>query len=345
MATRTSQKTRSTQRRANPLLRILKTLYILLVILSIFIVGAFVAYKAFVSPPDVDDQVTFPVTSQQPDNSSDSGISGSSEPEPTPTPIVYTRREGVYTCLLLGVADMGGSDTIMLGCFDTNNKTASLISLPRDTLVLYDGKNTKLNAVYGKGGVEATVNTVSNMLGIPVDYYMTVNLKAFRSIVDAIGGVNFTVPVDMDYEDPYQDLSIHISKGYQKLNGTQAEGVMRCRSCYPNADLGRVQTQRAFLTALVKQTITVSNVTKVTELIRILSKYVTTNMPLDTMIYFATAAVGMDLDSALSTATLPGEWKSPYEQTDDEAALALVNELLPVYTEPITAEIMNIHHK
>ena len=69
-----------------------------------------------------------------------------------------------------------------------------------------------------------------------------------------------------------------------------------------------MQTQRAFLTALVKQTITVSNVTKVTELINILSKYVKTNMPLDTMVYFATSAIGMDLDTALSTATLPGKW-------------------------------------
>lgn len=352
MATRTTSPNRGTrkkQKKRNPFFSFLKFLYIVIVILSIIIVGLFIAYKVFIRPPDVEDQVTFPVTSPEPDDtaqpSAGPDASESPEPSPTPTPVVYTRREGVYTCLLLGVADMGGSDTIMLGCFDTNNKTASLISIPRDTLVRYDGKDSKLNAVYGKGGAEAMVDLISSMLGVPVDYCMTVNVKAFRNIVDTIGGVNFTVPVDMDYEDPYQDLYIHISKGYQKLDGKKAEGVMRCRSCYPNADLGRVQTQRAFLTALVKQTITVSNVTKVTELINILSKYVKTNMPLDTMVYFATSAIGMDLDTALSTATLPGEWKSPYEQTDAEAALGLVNELLPVYTEPVTADIMNIYQK
>lgn len=337
--------TRSKKLRNSPLLRVLKVLYIIIVIISVLIVGAFAAYQVFVRPPDVDEQVTFPITSPDPDVSQP--VDASPDPEVTPSEdvIVYTRREGVYTCLLLGVADMGGSDTIMLGCFDTNNKTASLISIPRDTLVLHNGKNSKLNAVYGKGDSQTVADVVSNMLGVPIDYYMTVNLKAFRKIVDTIGGVYFDVPVDMDYEDPYQDLSIHISKGYQKLSGKQAEGVMRCRSCYPNADLGRVQTQRAFLTALVSQTITVSNVTKVTELINIMSQYVTTDMPLDTMIYFGTQAVGMDLDTALTTATLPGEWKSPYEETDDDEALALVNELLPVYTEPITADIMNIHHR
>ena len=335
-------------RRPSPLMRLVKALYLILVILSAVIVALFLAYKLFVRAPNVDNQVTFPVQSAQPGVSQppdDPGESG--EPaQPSEEVIVYTRREGVYTCVLTG-CDEGSlrADTIMLGCFDTNNKTASLISIPRDTLVRYDGKDSKLNAVYGKGGAEAMVDLISSMLGVPVDYCMTVNVKAFRNIVDTIGGVNFTVPVDMDYEDPYQDLYIHISKGYQKLDGKKAEGVMRCRSCYPNADLGRVQTQRAFLTALVKQTITVSNVTKVTELINILSKYVKTNMPLDTMVYFATSAIGMDLDTALSTATLPGEWKSPYEQTDAEAALGLVNELLPVYTEPVTADIMNIYQK
>ena len=82
-------------------------------------------------------------------------------------------------------------------------------------------------------------------------------------------------------------------------------------SGYPRQDLDRAETQRNFLAALVSQTVTLSNVTKVTELINTLNEYVDTNMPLNDTIYFATAAIGMDLDAALKTGTLPGEWISP----------------------------------
>ena len=148
----------------------------------------------------------------------------------------------------------------------------------------------------------------------------------------------------------YQDLHIHLEKGYQKLNAEQAIGVVRFRhnndgSGYPRQDLDRAETQRNFLAALVSQTVTLSNVTKVTELINILNEYVDTNMPLNDMIYFATAAIGMDLDAALKTGTLPGEWISPYYELDDEGVLELVNELLPVYTQPITEDILNIRHR
>lgn len=177
-----------------------------------------------------------------------------------------------------------------------------------------------------------------------------VDLDAFGAIVKAIGGVYFDVPIDMNYDDPYQDLHIHLEKGYQKLNAEQAIGVVRFRhnndgSGYPRQDLDRAETQRNFLAALVSQTVTLSNVTKVTELINILNEYVDTNMPLNDMIYFATAAIGMDLDAALKTGTLPGEWISPYYELDDEGVLELVNELLPVYTQPITEDILNIRHR
>ena len=340
------------KKRVSPLIRVLKALYILLVIVSVVIVGTFAAYQVFIGPPDVEDQVTFPVvTSPSPQPSQDATVSQEPEADPSEDVVVYTRREGVYTCLLTG-SDDGDlrADTIMLGCFDTNSKTATLVSIPRDTLVERNGKNSKINAVYGSGKGEAMAEKVSAMLGVPVDYYVSVDLDAFGAIVKTIGGVYFDVPIDMNYDDPTQDLHIHLNKGYQKLNAEQAIGVVRFRhnndgSGYPGQDLDRVKTQRAFLAALVSQTITISNVTKVTELIGILNEYVDTNMPLDDMIYFATAAIGMDLDTALTTGTLPGEWISPYYELDDEAVLELVNQLLPVYTEPVTLDIMDIRHR
>lgn len=340
------------KKQGSPLLHVLKVLYILLVVLSIAIVGLFVAYKCLVSPPDVDEQVTFPVNSSPaPVQSGAPAVSPDPDADPTEDIIVYTRREGVYTCLLTG-SDDGNlrADTIMLGCFDVNNHTATLLSIPRDTLVRYNNKNTKINTIYSHGKGEAMAAAVSEMLGVPVDYYVSVDLNAFKAIVKAIGGVNFTVPINMNYDDPTQNLHIHLNKGYQLLNPEQAMGVVRFRhnndgSGYPRQDLDRVETQRAFLAALVSQTITPSNVTKVTELIGILNEYVETNMPLDTMVYFATAAIGMDLDTALTSDTLPGEWISPYIEVDDDAALELVNQLFPVYTEPVTKDITKFHHR
>ena len=255
---------------------------------------------------------------------------------------MLTRRKGVYTCLLLGVADIGGSDTIMLGVFDTKAKTASLISIPRDTVIYSNGKYRKINSTYA-GGETAVAAAVRDLLGVPVDYYVSVNLKAFSSIVDQIGGVWFNVPVDMDYDDPLQDLHIHIKAGYQLLDSSKAEGVMRCRNCYPSADIGRTATQRAFLTALAKQAITPSNVTNVTSLINTFSQYVVSDMPLNDMVFFGTQAIGMDLDSALNAASLEGEWISPYWHLDDEAVLELVNSL-GIYEETVPAQALHIVH-
>ena len=325
----------------SPLSRILRGLYIILFSLSLVVVVSYVALKFFAPAPDLPTQVDFPI---EPDESdAPEQPSGAVETPNTGNKLTLNRRKDVYTCLLLGVADQGGSDTIMLGVFDTAAKRASLISIPRDTVVRYDGSYIKINASYSYGGVEAVRDCVSKMLAVPIDYYVKVNLRAFREIVDEINGVDFNVPVDMNYDDPVGNLSIHIKAGYQHLNGKQAEGVVRCRNCYPNADIGRAATQRAFLAALAKQTITLSNVTKVTSLINILNTYVESDMPLNTMVYFGTQAVGMDLDTSLDMAGLPGKWINPFWQLEDDKILEIVNSL-GIYEEQVPASVLRISH-
>ena len=339
-----SKKKKAAQR--TPLQKMLRSLYIILVALSLVIVVSFVALKLFAPPPETADQVELPLATDslpepEPEQSANAGdVVDINKPET----LTLTRKKGVYTCLLLGVADVGGSDTIMLGVFDTEGRTASLISVPRDTVVQYNGSNIKLNAVYSYGGAEATCQCISDMLAVPIDYYVTVNTRAFRAIVDEIDGVWFDVPVDMNYDDPVGNLHIHINKGYQLLNGKQAEGVVRCRNCYANADIGRTATQRAFLVALLKQTVTLSNVTKVTSLINILNTYVKSNMTLNNMVYFGTQAVGMDLDTALNTGMLEGEWVSPYWELDDDSVLEVVNSL-GIYEEQVPASVLRIVHR
>ena len=332
---------RAAKRRPSFLVRLVKVLYLMVFILSLVIVVGFAAVNIFAPKPTVDGQVTIPPRQEAPSvpPAATDGLEASDAPSPTPD-LVLHRRDDVFTCLLLGVADQGGTDTIMLGVFDTKAKKASLSSIPRDTVVYYNGRYQKINATYA-GGEKAVAEAVRDLLGVPVDYWVSVNLKAFSTIVDQIGGVYFDVPVRMDYKDPYQDLVIDIQPGYQLLDGKKAVGVMRCRNCYINADIGRAATQRAFLTALVKQTVTLSNATKVTELINILNTYVDSDMPLNNMVFFGTQAVGMDLDTDLASCTLEGTWISPFIYLDQNAVLELVNGL-GIYEEELPIEVLNL---
>ncbi len=317
--------------------RILRSLYIVVFAFSLVIVVGYAALHILAPAPTVDKEVILP--NRENLNASGDTLQASSSPKQT----ILTRRDGVYTCLLIGHADMGGTDTLMLGVFDTGARTASLISIPRDTPVRTNGRTVKINSVYSQGKAELLANTVSTMLGVPVDFYLEVDTKAFKAIVDEIGGVLFDVPPGMDYEDPYQNLYIHISPGFQRLNGDNAVKVMRCRSAYASQDIGRVQTQRKFLTALVDQTITLSNVPRVTNLINILSQYVVTDMRLSDMIHFATQAIGMELETDLSSYTLPGKWISPYYELDDQQVLELVNNL-GVYEGEVPMAALHILH-
>ncbi len=329
----------------SPLMRVLHIVYWVVFAIALVIVLAFAAFKIFIDKPVVDTpEVIVPPTSViTPAPGADDP--GTDDPVNTPEPLVLHRREGVFTCLLAGTDDgNGNADTLMLGVFDTKAKTASLVSIPRDTLVVKDGKEYKINAVYAYYGLEGVCDAVSDTLCVPVDFYVAVDLEAFVRIVDEIGGVQFNVPVDMDYEDPTQDLYIHIKAGNQILDGETALKVMRFRSGYIDQDLGRVRVQRNLLIAMVKQGITIQNVSKVTNLIQILRQYVDTNMPLDNMVYFATQAIGMDLNSALQSQTLPGEWISPYLELRNDEVLDLINSL-NVYEETVPPEALHIYHK
>lgn len=324
-----------------PLWKALRVIYWVIFAISLVIVLLFIVFKLFVKPPNTNSNVTVPPQVTIPSNPEDPGPQDSQAPQE----IVLTRRDGVYTCLLTGTDDgNGNADTIMLGVFDTVNLKASLISIPRDTLVSVNGENWKINATYALGGMNLLCDTVSDMLAVPVDFYVSVDLSAMEAIIDEVGGVWFTVPPGMQYSDPTQDLYIDIEPGYQLLDGKTAVDMLRCRSAYESQDVGRTATQRAFLVAMVKQTISLSNVDKVTSLINILKQYVSSDMPLNNMIYFATKAIGMDLNTAMSSSILPSDWIYPVMELRDAEVLALVNSL-GVYEEEVPMEALRIHHR
>ena len=160
-------------------------------------------YRCFVHPPEVPDTVQG--EEEQPDQTGEQGEE---------TPPQRQRRESCYTILVSGKDDdNGGSDTNILLFIDAKNKAFNAVSIPRDTWIDTDWNVPKFNASYNVGGVERLQKELSNLLGIPVDFYVSVDLGGFVELVDAIGGVWFDVPVNMNYDDPVQDLHIHFDKG------------------------------------------------------------------------------------------------------------------------------------
>ena len=308
---------------------------------ALFLAAAvFAGVKLFVRAPEPVADIP---------QSEDASPEKADEQESVSPASVNARREYCYTILVSGLDDdNGGSDTNILVCFDQPNKKISLVSLPRDTLLHHEWASNKLNYAYAKGGTALLRQEVENLLGIPVDFYVTVNLKGFIALVDQLGGVDFEVPVDMDYDDPYQNLHIHYSKGMQHLNGQQAMEVVRWRknndgTGYATADIGRIDTQQAFLKVVAQQLLKIDNVPAMA---KVFFKYVKTDLTTGNLVWLGTEALSMGMD-AVSFHTLPGDGTGYYRKesvyvVDPEATLALVNEYLNPYREPVTIEDMDI---
>ena len=257
------------------------------------------------------------------------------------------RKQYCYTILLSGIDnDAGGSDTNILMRFDAVNKTIDLVSLPRDTLMR---NGHKLNYSYAKGGTQMLRDEIAALLGIPVDFSVSVDLKGFIELVDQIGGVDFDVPINMDYDDPYQDLHIHFQKGMQHLDGQQAMEVVRFRhnndgTGYGTEDIGRIGTQQAFLKAVAQKLLKAENVPAMAE---VFLKYVKTDLTLGNLVWLGNEALNMGGMDAVSFHTLPGDGTGFYKGAsvyvlDADAMLELVNSALNPYAEDISAEDMDI---
>lgn len=171
------------------------------------------------------------------------------------------------------------TDAMLLVSIDPKNSQVSVLSLPRDTRVTIPGRrgHDKINAAYAYGGVPLAKKTVSNLLQVPIHHYMQVDWKGFIKVVDMLGGVDLNVEENMDYEDPYADLKIHLKKGQQHLDGEKAGEYVRFRHD-EMGDIGRVKRQQNFMKALAKQAFTVTNMVKLPMIISTATDYVKTDM-------------------------------------------------------------------
>jgi LCP family protein required for cell wall assembly len=232
--------------------------------------------------------------------------------------------------LLLGT-NQGLSDTIMLGSFDTELKRVDVVSVPRDTYYERDGYSDpgflKINSILETDGETAIAEAVSNILGgVPIHFYEIISDDGVANIVDAMGGVDIDVPVDMHYADPGQDLYIDINAGPQKLDGAHAVQYLRFRSGYATGDLGRVDAQQSFLKEAFKQSIGVGfpkvAKTAISEL--------DTNMKTNIAIRIASKAVGME-SKDIETYMTPGEsymnYNTSYYNVDKAGAADMMHRI------------------
>ena len=237
-----------------------------------------------------------------------------------------------WTVLILGRDTGGGgnTDTILLASYDVTNQKATVMSIPRDTMVNVPWDIKRINSVYnyyggGERGIQHLYKEIAQLVGFEPDFQVVVEWDAVGEIVDAMGGVYFDVPMDMNYDDPYQDLSIHQTKGYRLLSGSDAMQVLRYRHDnnmkhgYAEGDLGRIKTQQAFLKAMVDQLLKPKNMTKAGPLIEVFKNNVETDLSFQNILWFAQSAVlgGLRMEN-VNFVTMPNVGKYAYSRSVDK---------------------------
>ena len=315
-------------------------LCIVLAAIAVLVVAGAVFWHFFSAPPDVGA-----LPSRRPQSTTKVDEQGN-EIEVEMPGLSGDRKDQFYTFLLVGQDTFGGgnTDTMMLAAYDVPNQMLSVMSLPRDTFVNYRGRRVLLNSVFnraggGEDGMAALKAEIGELTGVTPDFHVLVQWEAVGKLVDAIDGVYFEVPFDMYYNDLSQDFKIDLKEGYQLLDGDQAMGLLRWRKSsddsghsfggYPNGDLGRIETQQAFLKAVIAKclqpTVLLPNLA---EYISIFQQNVVTDLSPSNMAYFAKSAIGkLDMD-AVEFYTMP------YKSAGDGAhVLPVASELLDLVNE------------
>jgi LCP family protein required for cell wall assembly len=223
------------------------------------------------------------------------------------------------------------TDTILLAHLNFTNKTASILSIPRDTRVHipgYRGRH-KINAAHAYGGPELTMQTIDEFLGIRADQYVVVDYGTFEKAIDLIGGLRINVAKQMDYDDNWGNLHIHLKPGLQKLDGNQALGYVRFRKSndgHGDTDYDRIARQQQFLLATKEKMMSTSTFLNLPNIIDTVHSGVNSSMS-DAQLMTIAKFIRSLPSSSIRTATLPGTEGRVYVATDDNAVRRLIQEM------------------
>ena len=335
-----------------------KAAAVVVCVVLILVFGAVAWYIAWEKPPErpggglVDPtyESTNPQDGGSPDATAEPTVSPAEDPN---AGAPASLNENMYTFLVVGLDQVSNStDTMMVGRIDTENHTIDVVSLPRDTLVNVSWSVKKINTLYsadintGGNGIDGLLDGLKDILGFQIDCYAVVDLTAFVELVDAIGGVDYNVPVNMNYYDPTQDLYINIPAGEQHLDGEEALKVVRFRSGYASADIGRIGTQQDFLKSVASQMLTLGNIPNLPTFIDIFEEYVVTNMSASNLAFFARQFL-LCKSEDINFHTLPGNYGDSikglsYVSINISEWLEMVNTYLNPYDQDVTEANVNI---
>jgi polyisoprenyl-teichoic acid--peptidoglycan teichoic acid transferase len=208
----------------------------------------------------------------------------------------FVNNQPMNILLLGGDYVNNNTDTMMILNYNPLESKISILSIPRDTKVQIKGKTRKINYAYPNGGIDEVNATIKDLLGIDINYYIYLDTSVFRKIIDILGGVNYYIPIDMNYDDDVQNLHIHLKKGQQLLDGAQAEQFMRFRhpsswkkspgmlKFYTGSDLNRIDAQQDFIKEVVKQKTNIMYLPKFKDVVTTLFEEVKTNFAMNNAI-------------------------------------------------------------
>lgn len=233
------------------------------------------------------------------------------------------------------------SDSMILARVDPGEKTATMISLHRDTMIDMGAYGTqKLNAAHAFGGAAYAIQVVSEFAGVPISHYAEINFDGFKAMVDSIGGVEVDVPVTINDSR----AGGYLEAGVQTINGDQALILCRSRHTYDgigDGDRYRAANQRMVLTAIAEKILT-SDVGTIASTIETVSQYATTDMSVMDIITLATSMIGMDTENGIYTAMEPttaalvdGVWYEYVNEYEWETMMSRVDQGLPPYDESV----------
>ena len=261
------------------------------------------------------------------------------------------KSQAVENFVVAGVDEEGlRTDLILLCQYNDITKKINVLQIPRDTKVDTKRSDKKINSAYGtKERETALFRDIKNITGIEPDKYVIISFKAFRELVDAIGGVEVEVPFRMYYHDPVQSLTIDLLPGKQLLDGSHAEMFMRFRqnddgSGYKNGDIDRIAAQKKFYGLVADKLLNVKNVFKTHKMMQIFKENVKMNFNGEEILSYLGKIPSLNKEN-INIVSLPGEGKYigkvSYFVADEKKTKELMNEYFSADKDLVNYKLVN----
>lgn len=244
---------------------------------------------------------------------------------------------GLFNILILGedrnysrngdvLSAPGRPDTILLLMVPKSSRGATLLSIPRDTLVRFpNGGVRRINSSVPEGGVDLARELVSDLVGLPVHRHVVVDFGGFVELVDALGGVEVAVDKRMKYEDKAGGYSIDLEPGVYHMDGEMALSFVRYRQD-GLGDISRTARQQEFVKAFIREAGSFRAIPSYPNMLRVAQKCADTDMTVKEVAAVAWRLRRLDSDT-INSATLPGYFKGAYWDPDTQGIEALVRSL------------------